>query len=436
MKASTTEAPVTDTGPREALKLRAVVSGSIGNLLEQYDNLVYAYSTVYLSAAFFSSGGSVSSLLSTFAVFAVGFLARPLGTVFFGHIGDKMGRRPALLASVILMGAATVLIGLLPGYRTIGVAAPVLLVVLRLFQGFAVAGEWAGSAAMLVEYATPRARGRYGSLNQVSTAAGFLVAAGVVALNSLFWSEQGMREFGWRVPFLVGAVTAVVALLLRFGLEDTPAFREQEAAGETSASPLRLALRTQKGAMARGFFFTVSWTVAYFFFLTYLPTHLRQEAGIAPGIVEASNIVGLVVLTVAIFGFGVLSDRIGRKPLLLIGSGGLVLLSFPAMLVFQTGNTAGVFLGQILIGLIIAAFSGPGPAALAELFPTNVRYSALGIGYNFSVMAFGGTAGFIATLIVDSTGNAVLVALLPTIAALITFVTVCRMPETYRTELK
>ncbi|KAA9161667.1 MHS family MFS transporter [Amycolatopsis acidicola] len=404
--------------------------------MEQYDNLVYAYSTVYLSAAFFSGGGSLSSLLSTFAVFAVGFLARPVGTVVFGHIGDKVGRRPALLMSVLLMGSATVLIGLLPGYHTIGVAAPILLVLLRLFQGFAVAGEWAGSAAMLVEFATSRTRGRYGSLNQVSTAAGFLVAAAVVALNSLFWTEDGMQSFGWRVPFLIGAVTALVALLLRLGLEDTPAFQQQQDAGATSGSPLKLAFHTQKASMARGFFFTVSWTVAYFFFLTYLPTHLRKEVGLSSGVVEASNIVGLIVLTAAIFFFGVLSDRIGRKPLLLIGSGGFVVLSFPVMWLFSTGSVAGAYLGQILIALVLAAFSGPGPAALAELFPTNVRYSALGIGYNFSVMAFGGTAGFIATALIDATGNALVVAALPTAAAVITFVTVCLMPETYRSELK
>ncbi|MEV0069118.1 MFS transporter [Amycolatopsis sp. NPDC050768] len=417
------------------LQLRAVVSSSIGNLLEQYDNLVYAYSAVYLSAQFFA-GDSFSSLLSTFAVFAVGFLARPVGTVVFGHIGDKVGRRPALILSVILMGAATVLVGLLPGYATIGLAAPILLVVLRLFQGFAVAGEWAGSATMLVEYAPPKARGRYGSLNQVSTAAGFLVAAGVVALNSLFWTEQSMKDFGWRVPFLVGALTAVVALVLRFGLEDTPLYRAEKAAGEVSASPLRLALRTQKSAMALGFFFTVSWTVAYFFFLTYLPTHLKTQVKLDSGTVEASNLIALVVLTVAIYFFGVLSDRIGRKPLLLIGSGGFIVLTFPVMWLFQTGSTAGAYLGQILIALVLAAFSGPGPAALAELFPTNVRYSALGIGYNFSVMAFGGTAGFIATALIDATGNALVVAALPTAAAIITFVAVCRMPETYRTELK
>lgn len=416
-------------------QLRALVSSSIGNLLEQYDNLVYAYSAVYLSATFFA-GSPSSGLLSTFAVFAVGFLARPLGTVVFGHIGDKAGRRPALVLSVVLMGAATVLVGVLPGYSTMGVAAPIVLVILRLAQGFAVAGEWAGSATMLIEYAQKERRGRYGSLNQVSTAAGFLVAAGVVALNSVFWTEHGMRDFGWRVPFLVGALTAVVALVLRFGLEDTPAYRAEKAAGEVSENPLRLAFRTQKRAMVLGFFFTVSWTVAYFFFLTYLPTYLKTQVKLGSGTTQASNLVALAVLTVAIYFFGVLSDRIGRKPLLLIGSGGFIVLTFPVMWLFQTGSTLGAYLGQILIALVLAAFSGPGPAALAELFPTNVRYSALGIGYNFSVMAFGGTAGFIATALIDATGKALVVAALPTAAAIITFVTICLMPETYRTELK
>lgn len=421
---------------RSALQVRAVISGSIGNLMEQYDNLVYAYSAIYLSTHFFAAGSSLSGVLSTFAVFAVGFVARPVGTVVFGYIGDRMGRRPALIASVVLMGTATVLIGLLPGYDTIGVAAPLLLVLLRLFQGFAVAGEWAGSAAMLVEYASPGARGRYGSFNQVSTAAGFLVAAGVVALNSLFWSEQEMVDFGWRVPFLIGALTMVVALVLRFGLEDTPAYRAQEAAGTTSDSPVRLAFRTQKAAMFKGFLFTVSWTVAYFFFLTYLPTFLREEANMDADVAQSANIVGLVVLTTAIFGFGALSDRIGRKPLLLVGSGGFVVLSFPVMWWFESGSVAAAYIGQIVIALVLAAFSGPGPAALCELFPTNVRYSALGIGYNFSVMAFGGTAGFIATALIGLTGNSLVVAALPTVAAIITFATVCVLPETYQSELR
>jgi MHS family proline/betaine transporter-like MFS transporter len=415
---------------------RAVVAGSFGNLMEMYDNLIYAYSAVWLAQLFFPTAEGITGILATFAVFAIGFFARPLGTLVFGHLGDTVGRKNTLILSVVLMGAATVLIGLLPTYATIGIVAPLLLVMLRLVQGFAVAGEWAGSVALLVEYAPPRKRGFFGSFNQVSTAAGFLLASGVVALNSLFFDERMMLEFGWRVPFLLGALTAVIGVVMRLRLDDTPAFRAEQESGGTSRRPIRVAFATQKLAMAKGFGFTVSWTVAYFFFLAYIPTYLLTVAGVQPEVARASTLVGIAVLTVSIAAFGALSDRIGRRPLLLIGSGGFVLLSYPVLLMFGSGNDALVFAGQILVALVLASFSGPGPAALAELFPTSVRYSSLGIGYNFSVAAFGGTAAFVATGLVELTGVPESAALLPIAAAIITFLVVLRMPETFRSPLR
>jgi MHS family proline/betaine transporter-like MFS transporter len=415
---------------------RAVVAGSFGNLMEMYDNLIYAYSAVWLAKLFFPTAEGITGILATFAVFAIGFFARPVGTLVFGHLGDTVGRKNTLILSVILMGAATVLTGLLPTYATIGVVAPLLLVTLRLIQGFAVAGEWAGSVALLVEYAPPRKRGFFGSFNQVSTAAGFLLASGVVALNSLFFDERAMLEFGWRVPFFLGALTAVIGIIMRLRLDDTPAFRAEQESGGTSRRPLRVAFATQKLAMAKGFGFTVSWTVAYFFFLAYIPTYLLTVAGVQPEVARASTLVGIAVLTVSIPAFGALSDRIGRRPLLLIGSGGFVVLSYPVLLMFGSGSDALVFAGQILVALVLASFSGPGPAALAELFPTSVRYSSLGIGYNFSVAAFGGTAAFVATGLVDLTGVPESAALLPIAAAIITFLVVLRMPETFRSPLR
>ncbi|MGW7694899.1 MFS transporter [Streptomyces asiaticus] len=424
--------------PLQMLRQRrlALAATSIGNLLEQYDNLIYAYSATTLATLFFPSDSPTSGALSTFAVFAVGFFARPIGTVVFGHIGDRYGRRPALFISVVLMGLATALIGCLPTNDTAGMLAPALLVVLRLIQGFAVAGEWAGSAAMLVEFAPEGKRGLFGSFNQVSTAAGFLLAAAVIAINTAIFPGDAMLSFGWRVPFLLGAVTAIVAAFLRFGLEETPAFVEQESETAPRTSPLRTAFAHQKTAMLRGFCFTVGWTVAYFFFLTYLPTYLRTEAEVAEGVVNASTLVGLSVLTTSIVVFGLWSDRIGRKKLMLTGAAGFVLLSFPIMALLNTGSTAAVYTGQIIIALCLGCISGPGPAALAELFPTSVRYSALGIGYNFAVMAFGGTAAFLASGIVAATGTPLAVAILPTTAALVTLVTVYVMPESYRSPLR
>jgi MHS family proline/betaine transporter-like MFS transporter len=417
-------------------RFRAVFAGSVGNLMEQYDNLIYAYSAVYIGSVFFAGGGTLTTTLATFGVFAVGFLARPVGTIFFGHIGDRYGRRPALIASVVLMGAATVLIGLLPGYATLGAAAPLLLTVLRLLQGFAVAGEWAGSTTMLVEYAPAHARGRYGSFNQVSTVSGFLLAALVVSVNALLWPAESMLTIGWRIPFLLGIVTMLIALVLRLGLRDTPKYEEEAQSGATSRHPLRLTFRTQKKPMLLGFCLNVGSGVGYYFFLSYLPTFLQQQFTLPQPLVFASTLVGLAVMLVTVYAAGALSDRIGRKPTLLAGAAATTVLSWPVLALLSTGDPLAVHLAQACIGVMLGLLCGPIPTALAELFPTNVRYSALGIGFNFAIMAFGGTAGFIATGIIGASSSPLLVAVLPAAAALVSLITIIGMPETYRNELR
>lgn len=415
---------------------RAILASSFGNLMESYDNLVYGYLAIYIGMNFFPTEDATTSLLATFATFAVGFIARPIGTLIFGHIGDRHGRKAALILSVVGMAAVTTMVGLLPTYETIGVAAAALLVLLRMCQGIAMAGEWAGSAALLIEYAPANRRGFYGSFNQVSTAAGFLLAAGVVALVTTLASEDQLVAWAWRIPFLIGSITGIAAIILRFGLEDTPAFKAEKAEGNLVKAPLVVALKTQFPAIVRGFGFTVVWTVAYFFFLTYIPTFLTAVVGVDPQFARFSNLAILVIFTAMIAPFGLLSDKIGRKPLLLIGSGGFVVLSFPILWMFTTGNPALIVVGQLMMAVILASFSGAGIAALSEFFPTNVRYSALGIGYNFSVMAFGGTAPFIGTAIVGATGAPILTALLPTVAGLITFFVILTMKETYRDALR
>lgn len=415
---------------------RAILASSFGNLMESYDNLVYGYLAIYIGMNFYPTEDATTSLLATFATFAVGFIARPIGTLIFGHIGDRYGRKAALVISVVGMAVVTTAVGLLPTYGTIGVAAAILLVLLRMCQGIAVAGEWAGSAALLIEYAPAHRRGFYGSFNQVSTAGGFLLAAGVVALITGLATEEQMAAWAWRIPFLIGSLTGIAAIILRFGLQDTPAFKAEKAEGNIVKAPLLVALRTQFPAIVRGFGFTVVWTVAYFFFLTYIPTFLTAEVGVDPQFARLSNLGILVLFTAMIAPFGALSDRIGRKPLLLIGSGGFVLLSFPILWMFTSGSAVLIIVGQLLMAVILASFSGAGVAALSEFFPTNVRYSALGIGYNFSVMAFGGTAPFIGTAIVGATGAPILTALLPTAAGLITFIVIVTMKETFRDELR
>lgn len=415
---------------------RAVIASSFGNMLENYDNVIYAYMAVWISQLFFPADGGGIGLLATFATFAVGFLARPVGTLVFGHLGDRAGRKTALVVSVALMGVSTVALGLLPTFETAGILAPILLVICRLVQGFSVAGEFAGSATMLVEYAPKQKRGLYGSFNQVSTALGFLLGSLTAAAVNLIFNDQQMLEWAWRIPFWAGALTAVVAIYLRFGLEDTPQFLDEKEQGTVVKNPLGTALKTQFPAIIKGFCFTIFWTTGYFYFLTYIPTHLTAQVGLEAGAAQIATAVSLIAFTLMIIPFAVLSDRIGRKRLLLTSTGGFALVSLPVLALMGTGSMIAIYTSLLVVAIFLAMLSGPGIAALTELFPTNVRYSALGIGYNFSVMIFGGTAAFIAQGIIQVTGNPVMTALLPAGAAIISFVTILFMKDRYKEELK
>jgi MHS family proline/betaine transporter-like MFS transporter len=415
---------------------RAVVGGAIGNILEQYDNVIYAYSAVTLAPLFFPKSSGTVALLATFAVFAVGFVIRPVGALYFGHMGDRLGRRRALVLSVTLMAFGTTLVGVLPTYSSIGVLAPIALVVLRLVQGFSVGGEWAGSTTFIVEYAPPERRGLYGSWQQVSTAVGFLLAAGVSTVVTLSFSSEAMHAWAWRLPFLFAIVTGVAALWVRLRLDETPKFLQAEHAHNVVDNPLVESLRRSWRGILRGFGFTILWTLAYFLFLTYLPTFLVEQAHLSPGMAKLSNTFSLVVFAILIPFAGLLSDRVGRKPLLLAATGGFIVLSYPIMLLLSTGNLFLIYAAEALLALLLATFSGPGPAALAEMFETEVRYSALSIGYNLSAAAFGGTAPFLAILIISGTGSKTSPALLAIGAALITLLTVVTMRETSRLPLR
>lgn len=430
------ESQVAAQTPTRRQSIRAVIAGGVGNMLEQYDNLIYAYSAVLLGQLFFATGDPVSNLLATFGVFAVGFLMRPLGALFFGYLGDKFGRRRALVLSVSLMAVCTTAIGLLPTYESVGIWATIMLIVLRLLQGFSVGGEWAGSTAFIVEYAPATQRGLYGSFQQVSTALGFLLAAGVSAAFASGFSEDELLAWAWRLPFLLAAVTGVVALWLRLGIEETPRFAEAAAEEELVSNPLIQGLRTQFPNIARAFGFTLLWTVAYFLFLTFVPTYLTQYNGVDAGVANGSATFGIALFALLIPFAGALSDRFGRRPLLLSSTIGFVFLSWPVLALMGQGSIAAIYGGWVVLAVLLALFSGPGPAALAEMFPTSVRYSSLSIGYNMATATFGGTAPLLAVWAINVTGVTTSPAFIAIIAAVITTFVVMSMKETYREALR
>jgi MHS family proline/betaine transporter-like MFS transporter len=415
---------------------KAVTAGAIGNFVEWYDYSVYGFFATVIASQFFPSEDRVASLLATFAVFAVAFFMRPVGAFVFGHYGDTIGRRNTLAAAVIMMGIATLMIGVLPSYGQIGVLAPILLVVARLLQGFSAGGEWSGSAAFMVEYAPENKRGLYGSWQQVSIVAGLLVGSAMGGLLGTVLSEDALNAWGWRIPFILGMVVALVGLYLRLRVEDTPAFRIIEEKEEITEAPVKESFTAHWRESLTAIGFTVAWTVAYYILLTYMPTYVSETLGIPLTQALLSNAIGLVVLMALIPFTAALSDRIGRKPLLIAFSALIALLTYPLFLLASTQVLAFIVLAQVLFGVIISLFSGPGPAALVEMFPTNVRYSALGVSYNIAVAAFGGTAPFIATYLISRTGSNFSPGFYLIAAAVVTLIVVSTMKETYREPLR
>jgi MHS family proline/betaine transporter-like MFS transporter len=412
---------------------QAVAAAVIGNVLEWYDFSVYAFVATILAKKFFPAGNDVTPLLATFAAFGIGFLARPLGGILIGRIGDVRGRKAALVLTILLMAVGTTVIGLIPSYASIGLAAPALLVLARLMQGFSAGGEWGGSTAFIVEWAPEGRRGFYGSFQQASVAAGLLLGSAVAALISTTLDPAAMDDWGWRVPFLLGAILGPVGIYLRRNIDETPAFRRVAETPAPSphaeaASPVRLA--------ARAFGFTIHWTVVFYIFLSYMPTFTQKFLKLDRIDALWSNTIGILVLVVAIPAFGRLSDRIGRKPLLLASCVAFILLPYPLFSRLLDGASFGSAIAmQILFGLCIALYSGPGPAAISEIFPTRIRSTWMTTGYALSVAIFGGFAPFIATLLIDTTGMPIAPIFYVMAASVVTTFVLLRLKETAHGQL-
>ena len=419
---------------------KAVGAAVMGNLLEWYDFAIYGYLATIIARNFFPQGDETTALLSAFATFGVGFVMRPLGGILIGRLGDVRGRKAALMLTIFMMAFGTVLIGLIPTYDSIGLWAPALLVAARLVQGFAAGGEWGGSTAFIVEWAPEDKRGLYGSFQQSSLAAGLLLGSGIAALFSTVLTPDDMESWGWRIPFLLGGILAPVGIYMRRNIDETPAFRKaqsqvthktathKEATHTAAPSPLALA--------GKAFGFTVLWTSAYYMMLAYMPTFTQVHVGLTPSEALWSNTLGLLVLVLVVPFAGALSDRIGRKPLLLTCCLSFVLLTH---LLFNTilaqGSLVVVMSVQVLFALMIASFSGPGPAAISEIFPTRLRTTWMSAGYSLAVAIFGGFAPFIATWLIARTGSPLSPTWYVIGAAVISTLVILRLPETAHKEL-
>jgi MHS family proline/betaine transporter-like MFS transporter len=401
---------------------KTLLAGAIGNVLEWYDFALYGYFAPVFAALFFPSNSPSVSLISTFGVFAVGFLARPLGALLFGHWGDTLGRRNALAWSVLLMAIPTCVVGLLPTYGAIGVIAPIALTLCRFLQGLSVGGEFTGSATFLVEHAAASQRGYVGSWAGFSAQIGALLGSGMGALIASSLTDEALRQWGWRIPFILGSVIAVAGWYLRTRVSESPAFETIRRTGALASSPVRDVFTMQGKAVATVVGLVWLHGVAFYLLYVYLTTYLVTVTPAPLATVLWLNTGCMTLLALLIPVMGSWSDRIGQRSLLIVGSAGLALLSYPCFLWLTSNNLPRMIMAQGLLTVLVACYMGPFFAAIAELFPTAQRYTGLSVGYNIGAALFGGTAPLVATLVIEWSGNNLAPAFYLSLCAAISFV--------------
>lgn len=389
--------------PRTARR-RVIVAGVVGNVLEWYDFALYGVMAPFIASHFFPDTDALAALISSYAVFALGFLARPLGGIVFGQIGDRLGRREMLTLSVAFMALPTALMGLLPTYQSVGLLAPVLLTALRLVQGLSTGGEFSGSIVFLVEQAPENQRGLYGSVANFGAMIGGLLGAGVGWLLVECLPADAMAQWGWRLAFLSGLLVGVAGLWVRFGVPDSPAFNRLVATHTVEPQPLRAALR-QEGrhmALAAGLNWVAS--VGYYLVFVWFISYANDILGLPYQTALGIGTLGLVAGLLATLGMGHVSDRIGRKRLLFIGALLTMALAIPLLMLASTGTLLAITLAQVGLALLAAIFLGALPAVFVALHPPAMRCTALSLGYNVALALFGGTAPLVATVLVKVTG--------------------------------
>ncbi|MEV5540987.1 MFS transporter [Saccharopolyspora shandongensis] len=414
----------------------------LGTVLEWYDFAIYGAMAAVIGRLFFPADDPTVSLLVALASYAVGFVCRPLGAIFLGRLGDRAGRRSMLALTMVIVGVSSLLIGLLPTYASVGLLAPALLVALRMIQGLAVGAEWTGGATYLLEHARTGWRGLFSGIVQASTVTGFLLGTGIATVIVRVIPEQTVDAWGWRVPFLVGGVVAAIGLFVRLKLDESPAYREfgegvrsnQQSTNDVPAADGEWRTPTRRNwLLVLGIVFGVT---LYGYTATSFPAFLTAVDALPLADALTTNVVALLIEVPLIIAAGALSDRVGRKKLMMGAMALFALGTYPVFALVASGTIAGALLGQVVFVVLFATVSGPMAAMFIELFPTRVRSTAFSSSYNIGVAVFGGTAPFVNTFLATSTGVDVAPAFYLTFGALISLAFLSRVRDRHDQELR
>ena len=405
---------------------RGILAGVVGNMLEWYDFALFGFFAQQLGAHFFPSGNPTVSLLAAFGTFAAGFLMRPVGGALFGWIGDRYGRKQALIGSVLAMAFPSFFIGLLPDAKQIGLAAPIILILLRMLQGVAVGGEYMASAVFLVEGAQPGRRGWMGSWGPFGASAGTLLGSAAGAVINATMSPEQVMAYGWRIPFLVGLVVGLGGLAIRRH------FVERVPQQSTSEFPLREAFSDHWRTLLHLVGLTAAISVGFYTTFVYSATWVQQAAHVSAKTALEINTVAMAVHLIILPFAGLASDRVGRRPVIAVASALLMLLAYPLMALMARGTIGSILGGQLGLALLVGGTGAVLPATMAELAPWRVRCTVLSVGYNISLAIVGGTTPVVAAWLVSRTGFQLAPAVYLTVAAGVTFVAALLLPKVAR----
>ncbi|OUS91512.1 MFS transporter [Rhodococcus sp. NCIMB 12038] len=380
-----------------AARRRAIYAGATGNFIEWYDFGLYGFFAVTISALFFPSSDPSAALLSTFAVFALGFFVRPFGAFVFGWIGDRIGRRAALLTAVILMSLSTVLLGVLPTHAGLGVWATVLLVVLRVFQGLSAGGEYAGATIYVVEHAPRGWRGRYGSLSPAAVGIGTATAAVVSLIVTSSVSGADLTSWGWRIPFLLAGPMGIIAIFLRMRIEETPEFKAVRESGQVESAPLAEGIRVAKKSMATVFGWNMLNGVAFYMLTGFTVAYMMKVAALSYTASLSALAIALLFYTAVSPVYGLCVDKIGRRQVAVFAALGMAMFAPLAFYLLHKQTFAASLVALMGIGFFAAGVTSIVAVSMVDLFPARIRFSAGAVPYQISIAVFGGTAPYVAT---------------------------------------
>ncbi|GAB2593084.1 MFS transporter [Kribbella endophytica] len=429
----------TSTEPvRERTPIARVVGASlVGTTVEWYDFFLYGVAaSVVFGDLFFPKGEELTGTLLSFATFAVGFFARPIGGVVFGHFGDRIGRKNLLVLSLLMMGLATFAIGLLPTYAQVGALAPILLTVLRLIQGFALGGEWGGAVLIVSEHGDPARRGFWASWPQAGAPAGQLIANGVLAGLAAFQSDAAFNSWGWRIPFLLSAVLVLVGLWVRLRIEESPLFKQARAKQAPSEKiPFVEVITKYPREILTAMGARMAENVSYYIFTIVIATYAKDHLGLGKSFALNAVLIAAAIHFCAIPLWGALSDRIGRKPVYLFGAAGVGIWGFVFIAFVDTKNFALATLA-VTVGLVLhGAMYGPQASFFTELFGTRVRYSGVSVGYQLASIIAGGLAPFIAVALLKAYDSGYAISIYVAVCSVISLVAVTSYGETSKRDL-